>query len=60
MMKNLFSFKISIAPEISISEFRFLKNDIYDLFNVLGITEEITCYNRPKLNGVTALCALLK
>ena len=43
-----------------ISEFRFLKNDIYGLFDVLGIPEEIICYNGSKLNGVTALCALLK
>ena len=40
--------------------FRFLKNDKYGLFNVLGIPEKITCYNGSKLNGVTALCALLK
>ena len=43
-----------------ISEFRFLKNDIYGLFDVLGIPEEIICYNGSKLNGVTAFCALLK
>ena len=43
-----------------ISEFRFVKNDMFGLFDVLGIPEEIICYNGSKLNGVTALCALLK
>ena len=41
-----------------ISEFWFLKNDIYILF-VLGIPKEITCYNGSKLNSVTVRCALL-
>ena len=36
---------------------RFLKNDIYRLFDVLEIPN---CYNGSKLYGVTALCALLK
>ena len=43
-----------------ISEFRFLKNDIYVLFDVLRIPEEIICYNGLILNGVTELCALFK
>ena len=43
-----------------ISEFQFLKSDIYVLFDVLGIPEEIICYNGLKLNGATALCDLLK
>ena len=43
-----------------ISEFQFLKSDIYVLFDVLGIPEEIICYNGLKLNGAAALCDLLK
>ena len=43
-----------------LSEFRFLKNDIYGLFDVLEIPKEIISYNGSKLNGVYALCALLK
>ena len=43
-----------------ISEFCFLKNDIYVLSDVLGIPEKIICYNGLKLNGLTALCSLLK
>ena len=39
---------------------RFLKNDIYRLFDVLEIPKQIICYNGSKLYGVTALCALLK
>ena len=37
-----------------------LKNDIYVLFDVLGIPKEIICYNGSKNNSFTALCALLK
>ena len=77
MMKNLFSFMISINLNISywqypnfdlenmqddecISEFWLLKNDIYVLFDVLGIPQEIICYNGSKNNSFTALCALFK
>ena len=33
---------------------------MYVLFDVLGILEEIICYNGSKNNSFTALCALLK
>ena len=38
-----------------LSEFRFLKNDKYGLFDVLEIPKEIISYNGSKLNGVYAL-----
>ena len=43
-----------------LSEFRFFKNDIYALADVLNIPEEIVCYNRTLVSGIEALCTLLK
>ena len=42
------------------AELRFLKNDIYNLQEILGIPEEIKCYNRLVVDGIEALCILLK
>ena len=42
------------------SEFRFYRNDIYRLAEVLHIPEETTCYNRSKFNGIEAFCVFLK
>ena len=42
------------------AEFRFLKNDIYTLYDVLDIPDEIVCYNGFKVNGIDALCMFLK
>ena len=42
------------------TEFRFLKNDIYQLVEALRIPEEIRCSNRQSFNAVEALCILLK
>ena len=38
------------------AEFRFLKNDIYSLHEVLQLPEDIYCYNRLKVPGIEALC----
>ena len=38
---------------------RFFKNYIYSLQVVLGILEEIVCYNRSTCNGTEALCMFL-
>ena len=43
-----------------ISEFRFLKDDMYALFDVLGTPKGIIWYNGLKPNRVATLCALLK
>ena len=40
--------------------FRFLKNHIYDLKETLNAPEEIMCYNNVWIDGVEALCAVLK
>ena len=42
------------------SEFRFLKNDIYRLKNVLQIPDRIKTYNRLSADGIEALCIFLK
>ena len=41
-------------------EFRFFKNDIYVLRELLAIPEEIVCYNGTKVNGIEGLCIYLK
>lgn len=42
------------------TEFRFLKNDIYQLANLLRIPEKVSTYNRIKVSGIEALCIFLK
>ena len=42
------------------SEFRFYRNDIYRLAEVLNIPDEIVCYNRSKFDGNEAFCIFLK
>ena len=42
------------------SEFRFYRNDIYRLAEVLNIPDEIVCYNRSKFDGIEAFCIFLK
>ena len=42
------------------SEFRFYRNDIYRLAEVLNIPDEIVCYNWSKFNGIEAFCIFLK
>ena len=42
------------------AEFRFWKNDIYLLNEVMQLPDEIICYNRLVVSGVEALCILLK
>jgi len=41
------------------SEFRFRKDDIYDLQNIFRIPDEVHTYNRMKIDGVEALCIFL-
>ena len=42
------------------NEFRFWKNDIYQLHAALRIPDELICYNRIKVAGIEALCMFLK
>ena len=40
--------------------FRFFRNDIYALADLLGLPDEITCYNRTRTTSSEGLCILLK
>ena len=42
------------------AEFRFLKNDIYALTDILQLPDEIVCYNDTKTTSTEGLCMLLK
>ena len=42
------------------SEFRFLKNDIFHLTEILHIPNQVRCYNRVVVDGIEALCIFLK
>ena len=42
------------------SEFRFLKDDIYTLKEIMNIPDVFTCYNGLKVSGIESLCILLK
>ncbi|KAK3714768.1 hypothetical protein QZH41_007490 [Actinostola sp. cb2023] len=50
----------SMADDECMSEFRFLKNDIYRLLEVLDLPSKVRCPNRFFVNDVEALCILLK
>ena len=43
-----------------VAEFRFQKDDIYDLPGVLQVPDEIVCYNGTKVSDIEALCIFLK
>ena len=42
------------------AEFRFLREDIYTLHDILNIPEMFTCYDGVKVTGIEDLCILLK
>ena len=42
------------------AEFRFLKDDIYTLYEVMQFPEEMKCVNGFKVAGLTSLCVMLK
>ena len=50
----------NLSNEECWSEFRFNRNDIYELREIFHIPEEIITYNRLKVNGIEALCIFLK
>ena len=50
----------NLSDEECKCEFRYLKNYIYDLCEVLAVPEEIVCYNGLKVDGIDALSMLLK
>ena len=50
----------SMSDDECQAEFRFYKNDVHDLMEVLGFPETCTCYNALTVDGTEALCIFLK
>ena len=42
------------------TEFRFYRNDIYNLIDVLQLPPEFVCYNGLHVDGVESFCIFLK
>ena len=42
------------------AEFRFFREDIYKLHDIMNIPEMFTCYNDVKVTGIEGLCILFK
>ena len=42
------------------AEFRFYKNYVYNVMEVLGIPEKFTCYNGFTIDGTEGFCIFLK
>ena len=49
-----------LTDDECMSEFRFLKNDVYLLAEVLQVPDQVRCYNRVVADGIEALCIFLK
>lgn len=43
-----------------LAEFRFLKNDIYNLVDIMRLPDILTCYNGVKVEGIEGMCIFLK
>ena len=55
------SFELDLLTDAECrSEFRFYRNDIYRLAEVLNIPDEIVFYNQSKFDGLEAFCIFLK
>ena len=49
-----------LTDDECLADFRFLKNDIFELAEVLRIPETFSTYNRINVDGIEALCMFLK
>ena len=49
-----------LCDDESITEFRFLKNDIYKMFDIMRLPNIFTCYNGLKVDRIEAMCIFLK
>lgn len=49
-----------LCDDECLTEFRFLKNDIYDLVDVLRLPDVLTCYNGIKVDRIEGFCIFLK
>ena len=43
-----------------LAEFRFLKNDIYNLVDIMRLPDILTCYNGVKVDRIDGMCIFLK
>ena len=43
-----------------LAEFRFLKNDIYNLVDIMRLPDILTCYNGVKIDRIEGMCIFLK
>ena len=43
-----------------VANFRFKKNDIYDMKDLLQIPDDVHCYNGTKVDGIEALCIFMR
>ena len=43
-----------------LAEFRFLKNDIYNLADIMRLPDILTCYNGVKVDRIEGMCIFLK
>ena len=50
----------NLADDECKAEFRFYKNDVYNLMEVLQLPDQFTCYNGLKIDGLEGFCMLLK
>ena len=50
----------SMTDDMRKTEFRFFKNDIYNLIEVLNLQDEIIFYNGLNVNVIETVCVLLK
>ena len=50
----------SMEDEECKTEFRFHKNDVYNLVEILDLLDQITCYNGLVFDPTEALCIFLK
>ena len=50
----------NLADDLCKTEFRFYKNDVYNLIEVLQLPDQFTCYNGLKIDDLEGFCMLLK
>ena len=49
-----------LEEDVCKTEFRFFRNDIYDLVETFDMPAQVHCYNNVNIDAVEALCVLLK
>ena len=49
-----------LSDDECLEEFRFMRNDIYELKEVFNIPDQFVCYNGTSVTGIEGLCIYLK